>query len=103
MKIVHEDQGRTGVFAAGEGTDRAELTYAPAGIQDSLIFDHTYVPEHMRGQGIAEQLVDHAVAYARSQGKTVVPACSYVRALFDRHPERYGDIRAREEKPVGRI
>ncbi len=103
MQIVHEDQGRTGVFAAGEGDDRAELTYAPAGIQNSLIFDHTYVPEHMRGQGVAEKLVDHAVAFARAEGKTVVPACSYVRALFDRHPERYGDIRTEEEKPVGRI
>ncbi|RIY02428.1 N-acetyltransferase [Aureimonas flava] len=103
MQIVHEDQGRTGVFAIGEGEDRAELTYAPAGIQDSLIFDHTYVPAHLRGQGIAERLVDHAVAYAREQGKTVVPACSYVRALFDRHPERYAAIRTEEDKPVGRI
>ncbi|KTQ96493.1 hypothetical protein NS226_07955 [Aureimonas ureilytica] len=103
MEIRHEDRGRGGVFAAGEGDDRAELTYSPAGIQNSLVFDHTYVPEHLRGQGIAEKLVDHAVAYAREQGMSVVPACSYVRSLFQRHPERYGDVATREDKPFGRI
>lgn len=103
MEIRHEDRGRGGLFTAGEGDDRAELTYSPAGIQNSLVFDHTYVPEHLRGQGIAEKLVDHAVAYAREQGMTVVPACSYVRSLFQRHPERYGDVATREDKPFGRI
>ena len=103
MDIKHEDRGRGGLFVTGEGKDRAELTYAPAGIQNSLIFDHTYVPEHLRGRGIAEALVDHASAYAREKGMTVVPACSYVRTLFARHPERYGDLAVREEKPFGRI
>lgn len=103
MEIVHETFGRGGVFRTGEGDDRAELTYSPAGIQDSLVIDHTFVPEHLRGQGIAEKLVDHAVAFAQGERKTVVPACSYVRALFDRHPERYGAIRAEEEKPFGRV
>ncbi|MFD2236472.1 GNAT family N-acetyltransferase [Aureimonas populi] len=103
MDIRHDDRGRDGLFIAGEGEDRAELTYAHAGIQEALVFDHTYVPERLRGQGIAEKLVDHAVAYARSQNLKVVPACSYVRTLFRRHPEKYADIATEEEKPVGRI
>ncbi len=103
MEIRHEDRGRGGLFVTGEGDDRAELTYSPAGIQDSLVFDHTYVPEHLRGQGIAEKLVEFGAAYAREKGLTVVPACSYVRAVFERHPDRYGDLSVQEEKPVGRI
>ncbi|WP_182086188.1 GNAT family N-acetyltransferase [Aureimonas sp. ME7] len=103
MDIVHEDRGRGGLFAYGEGSDRAELTYSPAGLQNSLVFDHTYVPEHLRGQGIAEKLVERGVAYAREKGMSVVPACSYVRTLFARHPERYADVAVREEKPFGRV
>ncbi len=103
MEIKHEDRGRGGLFTVGEGADRAEMTYSPAGLQDSLVFDHTYVPEHLRGQGIAEALVERGVAYAREKGMTVVPTCSYVRRLFDRHPERYAAIRAEEAKPFGRV
>jgi len=103
MEIVHEDRGRGGLFTYGEGDDRAELTYSPAGIQDALVFDHTYVPEHLRGQGIAERLVERGAAYARERGVKVVPACSYVRAVFERHPERYGDLATEERKPFGRV
>jgi predicted GNAT family acetyltransferase len=103
MDIVHEDRGRGGRFIAGEGQAQAEMTYSPAGLQDALVFDHTFVPESLRGQGIAEKLVEAGVAYARAQGLKVVPACSYVRRLFERHPERYADISVREEKPFGRV
>lgn len=103
MNIRHDDRGRDGIFIHGDGDERAELTYAHAGIQDALVFDHTYVPEKLRGQGIAEALVDEAVAYARSQNLKVVPACSYVRSLFKAHPDKYGDVATEEEKPVGRI
>lgn len=103
MDIRHDDRGRDGIFYYGEGDSRAELTYAHAGIQDALVFDHTYVPEALRGRKIARELVDHAVAYARSRNLKVVPACTYVRALFERHPERYADVATEEDKPVGRV
>lgn len=103
MDIRHEDRGRGGLFVAGEGEDRAELTYSPAGIQDAWVFDHTYVPEKLRGQGIAKKLLDFAVGFAREKGMKVVPACSYVRAEFERHPERYADLATEEKKPFGRV
>lgn len=103
MEFKHDDRGRAGLFTAGEGEDKAELSYSPAGLQDALVFDHTFVPEHLRGKGVAEKLVDYAVDYARSKNMKVVPACSYVRALFERHPEKYGDIATEEDKPFGRV
>ncbi|WP_185984329.1 GNAT family N-acetyltransferase [Aureimonas mangrovi] len=103
MEFKHDDRGRAGLFTAGEGEDKAELSYSPAGLQDALVFDHTYVPEHMRGQGVAEKLVDFAVDYARSKNMKVVPACSYVRTLFQRHPDKYADVATEEEKPFGRV
>jgi predicted GNAT family acetyltransferase len=41
----------------------------------------------MRGQGVAQVLVEALVADARAQGFKIVPQCSYVAALFRRHPE----------------
>ncbi|WP_062228303.1 GNAT family N-acetyltransferase [Aureimonas frigidaquae] len=104
MDIKHEDHGRGGLFVTGEGDQRAELTYSPAGLQqDAWVFDHTYVPESLRGQGIAEKLLDYAVDFARQKGKKVVPACSYVRAQFERHPDKYADLATEEAKPFGRV
>ncbi|MET0257432.1 MAG: GNAT family N-acetyltransferase [Methylobacterium sp.] len=101
MEIVHEEAGAgRGRFHVGEGTEQAELTYSPAGQGDALVFDHTFVPPSLRGRGLAEALVERAVAHARDTGRKVVPACSYVRALFERHPERYADLRV-EAAPRG--
>jgi predicted GNAT family acetyltransferase len=48
---------------------------------------HTEVPPHLRGQGIAEQLVVTALEAALARGWQVRPACSYVEAYLRRHPE----------------
>jgi uncharacterized protein len=94
MEIRHETRGPSGRFVWGEGSDEAEMTYGPGGAEKVLVFDHTYVPRQLRGRGIAEKLVEAGVAFARREGMTVVPACSYVRKLFERHPDRYADVRA---------
>lgn len=94
MDIKHEQNGSGGRFVGAEGSTEAEMTYAAEGA-GRLVFDHTFVPPALRGRGIAEKLVEAGVAYARAEQATIVPACSYVRALFDRHPERYADVRAR--------
>ena len=73
---------------------QAELTWVARG--GTRIADHTFVPPEARGQGIAQKLVEAIVADAREQGFTIEPACSYVYALFKRHPE-WADVRA----PIG--
>lgn len=59
--------------------------YELAGKQ--MTFTHTVVPPELRGRGIAEQLVRVALADARVEGCTVVPACSYVAKFIERHKE----------------
>ncbi|MBB3950859.1 GNAT family N-acetyltransferase [Aureimonas jatrophae] len=95
MDIQHETRGAGGAFVMGEGADRAELTYGPSARADTVVFDHTFVPRHLRGRGIAEALLERAVAHARERTLRVVPACSYVARVFDRSPERYADVDAR--------
>jgi len=60
---------------------------------ERMIFTHTGVPAELRGRGIASHLVRTAVDYARREGKTIVPRCSYVAAWLERHPEVSWDIR----------
>lgn len=97
MDIQHEERGAAGAFTAGSGADRAELTYAPSGRAGTVVFDHTFVPRHLRGRGIAEALLERAVAYAREHGLRILPACSYVARAFARSPERYADVDARND------
>jgi uncharacterized protein len=56
-----------------------------------MIFTHTLVPPELRGRGIAELLVRAALADARTAGRRVVPACSYVAKFIGRHAE-YQDL-----------
>lgn len=48
---------------------------------------HTFVPPALEGRGIAAQLVRAALDFARSEGLRVNPACSYVHAYMQRHPD----------------
>ncbi len=57
-----------------------------------MILTHTFVPPEMRGKGVAEALVRAALADARSQGRRVVPECSYVAKFIERHAAEYGDL-----------
>lgn len=65
-----------------------QLAHCDYWMQDSVMtLQHTEVPSALEGRGIAGALVKAAFAYARAQDLRVVPACSYVRAYVERHPE----------------
>lgn len=70
----------------------AEITYVPNG--DVVKVDHTFVDPSLRGQGVAEQLVDRVVTEMESEGKKIIPLCPYVVTLFERKPDKYGHIKA---------
>ena len=61
------------------------LTYALENHQ--MLILHTFVPPHLRGRGLAEQLVRAALHDAQERGLRVMPACSYVATFIERHPE----------------
>jgi len=63
----------------------AEATYVDRG--EVWVMNHTFVPDALRGQGIAGRLVDAAFAAAREAGVKIDPQCSYVATYMDRHPE----------------
>ena len=54
---------------------------------DVMTFTHTVVPPEAEGQGVGGRLVAGALAQVRAEGMKIVPACSFVRAYVERHPE----------------
>jgi uncharacterized protein len=54
-----------------------------------ITFFHTETPAHLRGRGIASQLVRGALDEARVKGLKVRPHCSFVGQYIARHPETH--------------
>ena len=73
-------------FAADVGGGTAELVYERRAAS-RITFVHTFVPEASRGQDIGTALVEAGLAYARENELGVVPACPFVKAYIDDHPE----------------
>lgn len=85
--IKHLQAGSKGAFYLGKpGKFQAELSYTLAG-STKMIIDHTRVDDSLRGQGIAQQLVERAVAFAREKNLKVLPLCPYANGQFKKHPE----------------
>jgi len=51
-------------------------------------FSRTFVPETLRGQGIAEKLVHTGIAWARQEGFTLQASCWYVKRFLERGRRR---------------
>lgn len=82
--ITHEEYGSRGAFFIEQhGRRIAELTYhrTSAGVVN---IDHTEVDASLRGQGVARQLLDAAVRWARETHIKFSATCSYAAAQFAR-------------------
>jgi predicted GNAT family acetyltransferase len=84
MSVEHDLVSHRFTVTASSGT--AVLAYAAAG-SGLLELYSTYVPPADRGRGIAAQLVQAAVKYARAQGLRIIPTCWYVAQWIRHHPE----------------
>ena len=78
------DEPERGRLTLGSGETESHLSYRRAG--DRYIIDAVEVSPALRGQGIAGQLVAHAVDTANAEGLAVQAYCSYAQAWLSRHP-----------------
>ena len=58
---------------------------------NTMVMDHTYVSNELRGQGVAKKLLDEAAKYAREHNYKMKAICSYVVTAFDRYDD-YNDV-----------
>jgi len=84
--IQHQESDSRGAFVIQrDGRRIAEMTYTRTN-PSLVVVDHTFTDPSLRGQGVARQLQDAMVAWARESATKVVPVCSYVKLQFDRDP-----------------
>ncbi|WP_137817185.1 GNAT family N-acetyltransferase [Pseudomonas sp. 2FG] len=81
LSINHDQAGHR--FETTVDGDRAYLAYMDLGKQTLDIY-RTFVPNSLRGRGIAAALTERALEYAESMGYTVIPSCSYVERYMER-------------------
>lgn len=89
VEIQREESSSKGrYFVPTDDTtdDVAELTFSKLG-ENTVIADHTGVPERYRGQGVGLKLVERLVDDARKDNVKIVPLCPFVRAMYEKHPE----------------
>ena len=84
LDIQHDEKVHK-FFALIDGQE-AHVTYALAGdhVRD---FQHTFVPEELRGKRIADQIVRFALDDTLREGYRFIPTCPFVHGFVERHPE----------------
>jgi len=90
VTITRHDHGSHGEYIARvpDSEHVGRLTWVEqAGVRAA---EHTLVPREIGGRGVAAELVKAMVADAREIGFKIRPDCSYVAAMFDRHPDWLG-------------
>ncbi len=84
--VEHQAEGHRGAFTMErDGRRLAELTYSLA--NQLIIIDHTEVDPVLRGTGAGVKLVEASVAWARTEGRKVLPLCPFARSVFSRRAD----------------
>lgn len=83
LKVQHDETNKR-FFTEVDGKEASVEYQEGPGRWDFL---HTYVPPEARGQGVADELVRHALDEALQRGHQFVPSCPFVRAFVERHPQ----------------
>lgn len=84
LNIHHDLEAQE--FTAALENDQAELSYARP--EDKVMdFQHSFVPESFRGNGVADQLILAGLRYAQEQQFRVIASCPVVAAFIRRHKQ----------------
>ena len=95
MNFQHQDNGRKGEFFLNneQGQRIAEISYVWSN-EYTIIADHTWVDDSLRGQGMARQLLDHLAEFAREKSLKIIATCSYVLVMINRDSKAFADVAA---------
>ncbi|TPE44210.1 GNAT family N-acetyltransferase [Pontibacter mangrovi] len=85
-QIIHEEKYQQFTAKIGTEDEEGELAYAKPN-QGVLDLTHTYVPEAYRGTGLAQELIETALAYARRHNLKIIATCVAVKKHIAQHPE----------------
>jgi uncharacterized protein len=97
IAVRREETETGGRYAARAGGLDSELafTWAACKGRKLMVVNHTGVPSALSGKGVGLALLKQAVEDARAEGFRIVPHCSFVRVMLQRHTE-WQDVLAKE-------
>jgi predicted GNAT family acetyltransferase len=85
-EIIHKPERQAFIISLSPDEGEAQLVEAllEYTLKDNRAIDfrRTYVPFAFRGKGLAEELVQEGLAWAKEQGYTVTASCSYVQKFL---------------------
>ena len=82
--LRHEPEHRRFVAELDDG--QGVLEYRRIG-ETTLDYCHTYVPAELRSRGVASDLVEFALEYARERSLKVIPSCPFVANVIRDNPD----------------
>ena len=86
ISISHHPEDQA-FYAAVDGRETdSELAYSLPE-PDLMDFTHTFVPDDLRGQGIADHLIKYGLEFARDHHYHIKATCAAVALYLRRHPE----------------
>ncbi len=69
-----------------DGKVLAEIDF-PKALPNVHAITHTFVDESLRGQGIANELMEQLLRKAKKESFLLDPLCSYAQNYFEKHSE----------------
>lgn len=96
IRIVQENNKERGRFVAYDGDTIASIMSYVWSDKGEMLIDHTKTDASYSNKGIAKALLEQAVIYARNSKIKINPCCSFVKVMFDSHPE-YKDVESEAE------
>ena len=73
-----------------QGKLLAEILFPDEGKGSAVVITSTFVDRSLRGQGVADQLMQAVIKELQSQNKMAKAVCSYAVEWFELHPEHNG-------------
>lgn len=89
VQVTHEEKYQQFTVVL-DGDEEAELAYARPS-EKEIDFTHTFVPESARGKGIAQQMIEHGLCFARDNDLVVIATCPAV-ARYIAQNEQHQDL-----------
>ena len=84
VAVQHDIEGR--MFYIDDQIGRAYLAYMDLGKQTMDIY-RTFVPDELRGRGLAALLAAEALRFATEQGYKVIASCTYMEGYIQRQQD----------------
>lgn len=92
MEILHEEIDGKGVFYISDNMGKiAKLKYRRTS-DNKIIAEHTWVSPALEGKGVAGNLFNKLIQYAREEKLKLSSECSYVKEKLEKKKEELKDI-----------